>query len=58
MLVLRAQQVLFLDDTMDHIRLAAVTCGTLHVSGNGMSAADLAAIRAAAGLPAVATEDW
>eukprot|EP01051_Picozoa_sp_SAG22_P002833 SAG22_NODE_130_length_18670_cov_12.091379_11_plen_209_part_00 len=53
------EQVLFLDDTMDHIENARAICGVHHVDGNGMSAADLDAIRRAAGLPlAQAAAGW
>ena len=46
-------EVLFVDDSEDHVAGCADICQTVHVVGNGMSPADFEAIRRFAGLPAV-----
>jgi hypothetical protein len=43
-------ECIFLDDTMDHIKLAEPVCKCIHVRGSGMSMADINAVRTAAGL--------
>eukprot|EP01052_Picozoa_sp_SAG31_P035328 SAG31_NODE_4247_length_3420_cov_2.633243_3_plen_103_part_00 len=43
-------EVLFVDDSDEHIIKAAAVCQTLHVAGNGMSPSDLVQIRQFAGV--------